>query len=85
MWPTVKVIFVNENKSKIEVKILSAKIASKNFTKSWGVEEHKAFSSVLILMYLLKKHSCLEKDLCQAIWFFRNLSQMIINWLIRTS
>ena len=44
VWPTVKVIFVNEkNKSKIEVKILSAKIASKNFTKSWGVEEHKAF------------------------------------------
>jgi methionyl-tRNA formyltransferase len=44
VWPTVKVIFENKkNNSKIEVKILSAKITQKNFTKSWGIEGHEAF------------------------------------------
>jgi methionyl-tRNA formyltransferase len=56
VWPTVKVVFENEkNKSKIEVKILSVKIAGKNFAKSWGVEEHKAFFKCVDSYVLIEK------------------------------
>jgi methionyl-tRNA formyltransferase len=46
VWPTVKLVFLNESlktNSKIEVKILSAKVSAKNFSTSWGVEGNLAF------------------------------------------
>lgn len=45
-WPTVKLVFLNDSlktNSKIEVKILSAKVSDKNFSISWGVEGNLAF------------------------------------------
>jgi len=46
VWPTVKVVFVNEqlnSQPRIEVKILSATNIDKSFSKTWGVEESVAF------------------------------------------
>ena len=56
VWPTVKIVFENEkNKSKFEVKILSAKIADQNFNKSWGIEGRGAFLRCADLPVLIEK------------------------------
>ena len=46
LWPTVKIVFVNEHlksQPRIEVKILSANTVNKSFSKNWGIEGSVAF------------------------------------------
>jgi methionyl-tRNA formyltransferase len=58
IWPTVKVIFENEalkSNSRIEVKILSAEVTDKKFSKSWGVENHEAFINCQDAFVIIEK------------------------------